>query len=172
MAVLDEMKKLEDQRQAWMAQLGEIYYKNCKMAGEPVKGEAAKIIEKLDDLETRMKQLAGAGEETSEQQVENQGKVCQNCGAPVEEDQVFCVNCGNRLESPKEEEENTCPNCGAPVEEGQGFCIVCGMKLGQSLSDGSKKGPQRPAGPKICPSCGKVLPPQMHFCTACGTKVD
>ena len=30
MAVLDEMKNLENQKKEFMAQLGEVYYKNCK----------------------------------------------------------------------------------------------------------------------------------------------
>lgn len=183
MAVLDEMKNMEDQKQEWMARLGEIYYKNCKTAGEALTGEAAEIVAKIDELDMNMKQLADPA--AVEEPEEYQGEVCPKCGAPVEPDQVFCVNCGARLDEEEAEtevhieasdteepQENTCPNCGAPVEEGQGFCIICGMKLGQSPAGGQQPGPERPAGPKICPSCGKVLPPQMHFCTSCGTKVD
>ena len=41
MAVLDEMKNLENQKKEFMAQLGEVYYKNCKADGADVPGEAA-----------------------------------------------------------------------------------------------------------------------------------
>ena len=36
MAVLDEMKNLENQKKEFMAQLGEVYYKNCKADGADV----------------------------------------------------------------------------------------------------------------------------------------
>ena len=93
---------------------------------------------------------------------EYQGSVCPGCGAPVEPDQVFCVNCGIRLveddavtemhlESDTPKPGNVCPHCGAPVNDDQDFCANV---------------------PKRCPGCGKILPPEMHFCTACGTRVD
>ena len=49
MAVLDEMKNLENQKKEFMAQLGEVYYKNCKADGTDVPGEAAGIIAKTDE---------------------------------------------------------------------------------------------------------------------------
>ena len=52
MAVLDEMKNLENQKKEFMAQLGEVYYKNCKADGADVPGEAAGIIAKIDDGQT------------------------------------------------------------------------------------------------------------------------
>ena len=109
MAVLDEMKNLENQKKEFMAQLGEVYYKNCKADGADVPGEAAGIIAKIDETDRQMKLLiepetVRAGEqeppveEAEEVQSEYQGSVCPKCGAPVEPDQIFCVNCGTKLE--------------------------------------------------------------------------
>lgn len=212
MAVLDEMKNLENQKKEFMAQLGEVYYKNCKADGTDVPGEAAGIIAKIDETDRQMKLLiepetVRAGEqeppveEAEEVQSEYQGSVCPKCGAPVEPDQIFCVNCGTKLEEEAAEqteiisdilndiqseerekaadkeidgpEENVCPRCGAPVEEDQGFCIICGAKLEKAGAGAAYQAePERPAGPRICPNCGKVLPPQMRFCTSCGTKMN
>ena len=57
MAVLDEMKNLENQKKEFMAQLGEVYYKNCKADGADVPGEAAGIIAKIDETDRQMKLL-------------------------------------------------------------------------------------------------------------------
>lgn len=64
-------------------------------------------------------------------------KVCKECGAPMEEDQEFCIMCGTRYgeekaekEAEKEEElqERICPNCGSIVKPGHLFCMECGTK--------------------------------------------
>ena len=116
---------------------------------------------------------------------EYQGSVCPGCGAPVEPDQVFCVNCGIRLveddavtemhlENDMPKPGNVCPHCGAPVNDDQDFCIMCGTRLGQpgQQAGGGPAQPEAANVPMRCPGCGKILPPEMHFCTACGTRVD
>ena len=60
-------------------------------------------------------------------------KVCKECGAPMEEDQEFCIMCGTRYgeeKAEKEEElqERICPNCGSIVKPGHLFCMECGTK--------------------------------------------
>lgn len=186
MAVFDQTKNLEDQRKELMAKLGKIYYKTLKSTGKAAPGEAVEIIAEIDRIEAQMRGTTGT--EMEEQGLEGesgysseyQGSVCPKCGAPVEPDQVFCVNCGTRLDAELESEEaetseepeaeGACPRCGAPAEAGQSFCIVCGNRLeGEEIAGGR---PAQPSGPKICPVCGKVLSPQMRFCTACGTKLE
>ena len=83
---LESMTPLEAEKKDLMARLGEIYYKKCKESGN-VTAEEAEILEKIARLDQEM-----PGEDT-----EYQGSVCPGCGAPVEPDQVFCVNCGIRL---------------------------------------------------------------------------
>ena len=171
---LESMTPLESEKKDLMARLGEIYYKKCKESGN-VTAEEAEILEKIARLDQEM-----PGEDT-----EYQGSVCPGCGAPVEPDQVFCVNCGIRLveddavtemhlESDTPKPGNVCPHCGAPVNDDQDFCIMCGTRLGQpgQQAGGGPAQPEATNVPKRCPGCGKILPPEMHFCTACGTRVD
>ncbi len=171
---LESMTPLESEKKDLMARLGEIYYKKCKESGN-VTAEEAEILEKIARLDQEM-----PGEDT-----EYQGSVCPGCGAPVEPDQVFCVNCGIRLveddavtemhlESDTPKPGNVCPHCGAPVNDDQDFCIMCGTRLGQpgQQAGGGPAQPEAANVPKRCPGCGKILPPEMHFCTACGTRVD
>lgn len=143
---LESMTPLEAEKKDLMARLGEIYYKKCKESGN-VTAEEAEILEKIARLDQEM-----PGEDT-----EYQGSVCPGCGAPVEPDQVFCVNCGIRLveddavtemhlESDTPKPGNVCPHCGAPVNDDQDFCIMCGTRLGQP-------GQQAGGGPGPAGSC-------------------
>ena len=68
----------------------------------------------------------------------NDGKFCQNCGAPKAE-AWKCPKCGNMNEG------NFCQNCGAPKQEApKSFkCSKCGFVPAD---------PQNP--PKFCPQCG------------------
>ena len=52
-------------------------------------------------------------------------RTCSNCGAPLDNDALFCTECGTKVEIPR----NVCPNCGAGVEDGQAFCTECGTPL-------------------------------------------
>lgn len=67
-----------------------------------------------------------------------QGNACIHCGASVNEGDMFCQNCGLRVdENPTTElteaTRKKCANCGALVNNGDMFCENCGM----NLADGS-----------------------------------
>ena len=66
--------------------------------------------------------------------------VCPRCGAPVEEDQGFCIICGAKLEKAgagaayQAEPERPagpriCPNCGKVLPPQMRFCTSCGTKM-------------------------------------------
>ena len=51
---------------------------------------------------------------------------CPKCGNPIAENDIFCGNCGTKIEKPK---GLRCANCGQPVNEGDIFCGICGAKI-------------------------------------------
>lgn len=57
---------------------------------------------------------------------------CIQCNAEIEEDSLFCSECGARQEVEKEEQNvvsySFCPNCGTRIEEGELFCSGCGTR--------------------------------------------
>ena len=59
-------------------------------------------------------------------------RTCPNCGAPVPAGDLFCMNCGNRMDAepaPAAPAPKFCQNCGAPIEEGFKFCGNCGAPV-------------------------------------------
>ena len=69
--------------------------------------------------------------------------ICSNCGAHLEKDDKFCVNCGQSvLDNPKTKTEHffnsherQCPKCHKVVNVDDKFCINCGHFLQQTLSN-------------------------------------
>ena len=51
-------------------------------------------------------------------------KKCQNCGAQVDDNSLFCTECGKQIP-----QGNACSHCGAPVNSGDSFCQNCGKSL-------------------------------------------
>lgn len=57
---------------------------------------------------------------------------CQNCNTQIEEDALFCPECGARQAASEESSEERalyCPCCGKPLEEGACFCAECGKRV-------------------------------------------
>lgn len=52
-------------------------------------------------------------------------KKCIFCGAPLDNDALFCTNCGKKVELQRKK----CPQCGAEVENDSAFCTKCGIRL-------------------------------------------
>ena len=59
--------------------------------------------------------------------------VCTACGTPVKEGNLFCTNCGKRVdEAPAPApapQGKVCKNCGAVMPEANVFCSNCGTKF-------------------------------------------
>ena len=49
-------------------------------------------------------------------------RTCSNCGAPLDNDALFCTECGTKAAPIGMQ----CPNCGAVVENNSAFCTECG----------------------------------------------
>lgn len=59
---------------------------------------------------------------------------CKQCGSPVRDEDMFCGECGCRLE-PRKDAHMRCPSCGSPVKDEDMFCGECGYKLDTPLPE-------------------------------------
>lgn len=92
--------------------------------------------------------------------------VCRNCGARLEEDALFCPECGTvvRKSEPAVQDDNT-----SVFEQPQGI---------EHTSENNQAGdlpvqPANDAGEDMyCPSCGNKLFENEIFCGQCGARVD
>ncbi|MFD2761207.1 zinc ribbon domain-containing protein [Lentibacillus juripiscarius] len=66
----------------------------------------------------------------------NEGPEC-SCGAPLAEDDLFCPECGRKVERMDEAEAETiiCQSCANEVPADADFCHVCGIKMAKSRPD-------------------------------------
>lgn len=62
--------------------------------------------------------------------------ICNTCGAKNNEDNKFCINCGEELTEKEITSRNDCPNCGAENNEDNKFCISCGHQLNKNAAQG------------------------------------
>lgn len=88
-------------------------------------------------------------------------KKCPNCGTQLNDDALFCTECGNQIP-----QGNVCPHCGALVNDGDIFCQNCGKKIGEVPSSVPAELTR-----KTCPHCGAVVNDGYVFCENCGKKV-
>lgn len=54
---------------------------------------------------------------------------CNFCGAPLDDDALFCTNCGKKNEN----QGKRCPRCGTVVLDDSIFCAKCGTKLDEQV---------------------------------------
>ena len=52
---------------------------------------------------------------------------CMNCGNEIGDKQMFCSQCGYKVER---QETLKCPKCGVELGHADRFCIKCGYKIG------------------------------------------
>lgn len=88
-------------------------------------------------------------------------KKCPNCGAQMDDDSLFCTECGKPIP-----QGNVCPHCGASLNEGDVFCQCCGKKVDEL--------PAPIVGPSHskCPSCGAEITDSDAFCQSCGVNLQ
>lgn len=105
--------------------------------------------------------------------------ICKHCGAEIDDDCFFCIECGKLVEkdempAAKTEEKSQQDNvrfckCGYRVTDPEAvFCNSCGSRLESSSFAGAAK----PSIKKRCPRCGFTTDdPGVLFCIECGHKL-
>ncbi len=89
-------------------------------------------------------------------------KICANCGTLNPQNELFCVNCGYKLDV--EEQKKFCPNCGAENSSGNAFCTKCQWSFDGSAPDTVKKW--------VCPVCKSSNDAENEYCGVCGSKKE
>lgn len=82
---------------------------------------------------------------------------CMNCGAVLEADSMFCIECGTAVPpkaSSECEEGKLCPECGEMVDDDSNFCCNCGYVFETLL--------------KRCSKCNAILSDEAEVCSVCG----
>ncbi len=86
-------------------------------------------------------------------------KVCANCGALNDANELFCVNCGLKLEV--DPPKKYCPNCSTENQGDSQFCIKCNWSFEGATPKGSGWS---------CSKCNTENDLESAFCTNCGAK--
>ena len=143
---------------------------------EPVNEEQPVDEQVITTPPTKVFEPAASAEKNPEPKAEK--KLCANCGAELEEDCLFCTECGTPVTAsvPKEDEADAadnvrfCVECGFKVTDPEAvFCNSCGARL-QPV--GSEKTVKSDPQVKRCPNCGfNTTDPEVMFCIECGTKL-
>ena len=147
--IAGEQKEIEND----YAKIGELYYKQNSDKTEGELGEmVAKVNEsneKIKDSKMKIGTLMGY-------------TFCETCGEQVDEDDLYCNNCGAKMPVKVLPGMELCPHCNKAVRAGIRFCTNCGKPM------------QEEEKPKVkeCPSCGFTTEDlDMVFCEKCNRRL-
>lgn len=120
--ISDENKKIEK----YYHNLGKMYFDIKQDDPEP---ELQELVGLIKNSYRRIGEINDAI--TSIENI----KTCPVCGTPLEDDMVFCVGCGTKIDRGGAQEEKAgavetkfCTNCGGKIPKTAVFCTKCGAK--------------------------------------------
>lgn len=93
-------------------------------------------------------------EDSNTQYLEN-SSICSNCGSTVIEGDLFCRNCGVKIEK-ENKKTKICLNCGTLNNADNKFCINCGFDFYNE---------------RKCSNCGFLVDEDSIYCENCGNKL-
>ena len=91
-------------------------------------------------------------------------RICPYCGGSVEDNAIFCGNCGASIPAPQAAAQGTifCPTCGERLPANSPFCMNCGTSLSSSQQAPQQQYGQQQPGQWQAPQqqCGQQQPGQ------------
>lgn len=125
-ALEKESKQIEEGFEAFYVVIGKNFYEKAEGCQAAIDEAVAKLDEGKEKIHQNYLQtlrLKGI-------------KFCPNCETIIEDDSVFCGECGTRVEEVEQVDENSvlCGRCGAKNDKEKKFCGVCGQKLESIVS--------------------------------------
>lgn len=99
---------------------------------------------------------------------------CPNCNTPIAPNDVFCTNCGYRVDgllgevNPNKAPLKSCPQCQQSILESEHYCSNCGYSFdGQPHFVSSDL-----ATEVVCPNCGNRVSNTVAHCPYCNFRLS
>ena len=97
---------------------------------------------------------------------------CETCLEQVDEDALYCNNCGAKMPVKLLPGMVLCPHCNKAVREGIRFCTNCGGPMLVETPE-EKEEKKSKEGVKTCPFCGwETEDMDVEFCDGCGMRIS
>lgn len=150
-AIDDEQVSIKDN----YSKIGELYVAQYK--GEAKGTELGALVEEVKASEKKIKDSKlKIGEVLG-------FNFCPTCLEEVDEDALYCNNCGAKMPVKVMPGMVICNNCNKAVREGVRFCTNCGHSMIEE---------PKPEG-KVCPNCGWTTDDMsINFCDKCGRRLE
>ncbi|WP_164668065.1 zinc ribbon domain-containing protein [Virgibacillus doumboii] len=120
-----QVNDLTAEKSRLLVELGQEVYLAYRR-GEGIAPLIEKKGELIKDLDSKI--YSSLKEAKSE---EGEMMECTSCGAPMDEDDLFCQQCGKKADEPETDspKKTLCYSCGNEVPAGVKYCNVCGVKM-------------------------------------------
>lgn len=86
---------------------------------------------------------------------------CKNCGSMIDDDALFCAECGTHVEKGDSQFTAVCPNYGNKMDNDAEFCDNCGKNVDKN----------EPVNALLCPDCKSAVDDDAEFCGNCGFRL-
>ena len=145
-----EKEKIEGE----YSKIGELY---CKLHPKKTDGEIGALV---SGVAASKKTIGESKRKIGELLGYN---FCPECGYQVDDDALFCNNCGAKMPVKLLPGMVLCKHCNKAVREGIRFCTNCGKPMQEEDAPAVKK----------CPSCGYETEDMTKmFCDECGRRLE